>query len=862
MRVAPPTRTLWRASSLRNGLYHALLSLTFLGQAILVFAQTPATQESLSATSTVPSSSIATQLKEPIARQPSAQSRPPSGFDFSQPETMVFDLYLADVFQGAMVVRYTEQWFEIEDPADAIGQLKGVKHVEELGKLLQGRIERSREIAGVGSVRYNLRNFSVVLALDPSYLEEQSLDLSSKLPDPENKFSLQQDLFTSGSQSLRGSSNNESSITHMSMASVGRYYTKVNGTAATGQPYDMRSAYAGATVSDFSMDGGLLESEGNSFAQSLSYAGGRLQTSKAMLSSQGVLQGSKLEVFVPSRAEVQFFRSGQMISVQVLDFGLREIDTSYFPEGNYDVEIVIKEDNGTTTRENRYFSKSGFLAVRSIPVFTFGLGGARTELHLNESPLYEASVRWRALDNAELFASLSGVDNMAVTEFGTRAVLGDNVRMGSSMGLSNKGGFGVGMNGNATLWGFSGHASFVKTLISDNSNDSSAQRTSGTRDYSGNLDQLDSKREAISGGIRTAVGPLDLNFVYSRYFTPAQDFQNTTNSASTTDQKELTYAWGPRLIWHILRGKEQSLSLQLEDFRTDSGRRDGVWLAYQLNFGKGYSLSSSARAAHEDGYDNAYSTNTLSWDGRGSAKQGTKAKLSSDYESIGQSGGRSNFWTNQGTLDYVGSYLSGGAFLRDVGAAGSGQTTAGGNARSGFMVDSEGGVSVASSPGEGGVFIARVDSDTPDAIFDVVVNGQVVEKVKSGRQAAISLAPFRTYSISVRPAEESDLVDLDAKVYHLTFFPGNIIRKEWQAKRILIAVGRILDKDGNPIPHQRIRGARDYSFTEDDGSFQAEISGDETLSIQSSQYSCSLSLPLPEDANKQYLHDFGNVICK
>ena len=37
-------------------------------------------------------------------------------------ETTVFDLYLSDNFQGSILVRYTEDWFEIDDPRDIADQ--------------------------------------------------------------------------------------------------------------------------------------------------------------------------------------------------------------------------------------------------------------------------------------------------------------------------------------------------------------------------------------------------------------------------------------------------------------------------------------------------------------------------------------------------------------------------------------------------------------------------------------------------------------------------------------------------------------------------------------------------------------------
>jgi len=152
-----------------------------------------------------------------------------------------------------------------------------------------------------------------------------------------------------------------------------------------------------------------------------------------------------------------------------------------------------------------------------------------------------------------------------------------------------------------------------------------------------------------------------------------------------------------------------------------------------------------------------------------------------------------------------------------------------------------------------------VESDTTRSGFDVVVNGIVKDIVRPGRKSVLGLAPYRIYSVSVRPVKTADLVVYDSRVERLVLFPGNIIKKSWAAHKVFIALGRIVDPQGRPIAFQRIKGTEEYTITEEDGTFQAELSGFEKLYIESSQHRCSITLPELEDV--QYFAEIGDLVC-
>ena len=350
------------------------------------------------------------------------------------PESTIFDLYLSESFQGSILASYTESWFQIDNPQDVLEQLRGLKTTDKLVDLCSGRIGKVKSIEGIGSIRYDLNTFRIVLKLESSFFETKKLDLMQRLPDPENKFSLQQAMSVYANGSIDEANIGKGTLAHRTTASVGRYYGITNGSFVREDRYVMSEASAGGIVSDFSIRGGLLETQGQTFGRSAEYAGVKVETSKDIILSQQLLRGSALKVFIPARARVRFLRGDQLLSVQILDFGLQEVDTSDFPDGSYDVDILIEEDNGATSRERKFFTKSSFLAIQSKPIYTLAFGAIRNQLDILSSHMIgQAGVRWRAARALEVNASLYGTDQASLAELGALTMYGDTIL---GMGLS------------------------------------------------------------------------------------------------------------------------------------------------------------------------------------------------------------------------------------------------------------------------------------------------------------------------------------------------------------------------------------------------------------------------------------------
>ena len=146
------------------------------------------------------------------------------------------------------------------------------------------------------------------------------------------------------------------------------------------------------------------------------------------------------------------------------------------------------------------------------------------------------------------------------------------------------------------------------------------------------------------------------------------------------------------------------------------------------------------------------------------------------------------------------------------------------------------------------------------SIYSVIINDMKYSEVKANTPTLIALSPYKTYKIRIEATEDSDLTEYDNKSKYITLFPGNIGKLTWDVKNVFVGIGVLLDKDNNPICHQKIKGISDYVYTEDDGTFQANLTGEEKLYVKSSKYDCKIKLPKYDESD--IVVDFGNIVCK
>lgn len=775
-------------------------------------------------------------------------------------EGTVFDIYLSDAFKGAILARYTEDWFEIEDPEDLLTQLPELKQKDKVRELLSGRIDKVRDLPEVGSVRYDLRTFRIILLLKPEFLPARANTLTNRLPDPESKFSMQQYFGGAGAFNVRDTDLMSGSFTHETLASVGRYASRIYGTAIKDGEYRITQGSVGGVFDDYQFGVGLLQTTGQTFSGSADFTGVRFETSPEMLLDREQSYGSKLQIFVPSRARVEFFWGSRLLSVQFLDFGVQDVDTRSFPVGSYSVDVVIHEENGNVVQQRYFFIKSSFLGVSGSPTFSLQAGAARDQLDTYSIPLYQGNIRWRPLAWMETGAALGGTDEFTVGELLANAYIYD-LRLGGSYSMSSEGRRGISGNADFRLWRFGLYGNVRHTLDPEiRSGDQDSGDTLPPRDEVERImDGLSREESSVSAGITTALDPFYFTFSYNRnLFAPNRQI-SPEDIGIAPEEEVRTYkeSWGPTVTWRLYSSRNSALTLNSSYIRTDQERNFFTYLSYTYRFSPQFYMDTQYRVENrESGTDSALLSN-VTWD-RMLNERGWRAAYTNES---GRFDGDNRF-DNQLAYQYEGSYLRSAAFIRDTERKDSDSTTAGLNVGSSFLIDQDGNLTIGSAERSGAVLIAEIESASTDSEFEILLNDQVVARLKAGTQIAFGVSPFARYVLSIRPAVDADIVKYDSTSFDVTVFPGNIVRRKWSAEKVFIVLGKVVDSQGNPITQQRIKGTAEYSVSEEDGTFQAEVTGKEGLYIDSKRYHCRFDMAFPKEELPDFILDVGTVVCK
>jgi hypothetical protein len=772
----------------------------------------------------------------------------------AEAESTVFDLYLSDKFQGAVVASYTEEWLEIEDPQDAVSQIAEIKdRKKDVEDLLSGRIKKQRSVEGVGHVYFDLSTFRIVVNPDSSLVKGRDIGLGkNRIGEPESGWAAQQTFGVSAFRNnLVESTGSSSAVTHRGLLSYGDVFLKTNGYLAQDQPYQLNEGRLGTVAGDFQVSGGLLQMASQGYTPSLRFAGAQFETAEFLFLDNDAARGSRFEIFVPSRSTVRFYREGQLLSAQVLDFGLQEIDTSSFPQGAYDVTVVITDSAGKETTETRFFTKAGFLASRARPVVYFGAGAVRDFLTLLDTPLAQGGLRMRVSDYFDFGIGAASTDETAVANFSLNGLY-ELVRIGFDGAASPQGGYGIGTAAGFTLFGVS---------------------------VTGRVAHADGQDNAVPSDTPAPVLP---SFIPAQALVPTEliiqtqttqslfiarsisDFDFRYNiQANKVGQSERRYTNGPSIDWRIVSGFVNQLRARVADYDTESGKQQFAQLFYSYRLSPRWNLNAQLLQRWQTESDEAlvlvganYSSQTpagMTGSQHQFTEEARRTKVQDDTVKTLTTSIISNLTTEYANLN---------GFARGVNVSeGENVQAFGANGESTFFLSNEGAIDVAHPPQNECVFVAEVAGNMlgDEEEFDVLVNGQRQGTVSAQERAIVSLSPYRTYKVSLAASEKSGLVDYDATTYEVTLFPGNVVKRQWQVDKVFVLLGRLLDGDGNPIVRERIKGARGYGFTEDDGTFQIEVTGSETLVVDSKRKKCTIDIKFPEAP--EYVFDAGDVLC-
>jgi outer membrane usher protein FimD/PapC len=773
-------------------------------------------------------------------------------------ERTLFDLYASDAFSGGILANYTEEWCEVDDPIGALEQLPNIveSKVEDAISLLIGKIKKTKVVEGVGKVLCDIYTFRLVIELEPQFFKAESRGLPGYLPAPESGFSFQQNVGVAATREVAGDTN--AAFTHRTVIGSGRYYGRFNGAGTQDGDYELLEASGYGYVGDFEIGTGFLETTGQTFTNSLQFAGVRVRTSDGVLLNPQDGRGSILEVFIPSRSRVEFYRAGRLLTVQMLDFGLQEINTTRFPQGSYDVDIVITETNGNVTRDRKFFTKSGFLTIRGRPSYDFQVGLLREEFSLETTPVVFGGVQWRASDHFDLNGSLYATDELGVGQAQISGLYRDTFFQGATSVSSNGD---VGVNGNIAAGiaqGLTVSLSGAKTLkVSESSAQPIATPTPTPDplappelipDRQRSRELFFQDRTLYLARVRKGFGRLEIDYQVQ---------------GEQVGDGVLRRTRGPSFGLQTYDDGKNFVRLNGNFYETEAGSaRSGV-INYRRRINSQWNVNAQVGYYDRDVQDEIVGLLTVDYNEQRRAMYASKLSLSSEVRersALSSDSNQGTVFSNQVSGDYGGDHFYGRGFFRSQEGDSAGSSSFGLNLESAILLGNDGSAAISYPMAQEAVFIANLKGNVPGTKFDLFLNDQRYDTISAGKRSAVSVPPFQVYRVSIQPTDPNELIDYDTTTYSISFFPGNVIERTWEVTQVTIVLGRLLDKDGVPIALQRIKGTREYVATDDLGYFQAELAGDEQLLVERDGVSCTIILPQYEPG--EYFYELGDVTCE
>jgi hypothetical protein len=753
----------------------------------------------------------------------------PAGFEalFEEQETLV-DVYFADLFLTTVRARFTPDQITFLEPEAIITRIPDLLDRDAVLEQLRLQQSTNQEMrcyykgqkncgtlnAEIASVIFNPDSFRADIFVNPDLLAVSTLSRDKFLPPSSAEFSLLQNFnyAFSGTDGRLTDNSNLYSLTSLgyrqnSVKMVSNYtdneYFNIQ-TLAYQRDWDAQRLQLGYFLTD---------NQGLRFAREYEIAGARFGTALDMREDLRQTSGNEIQVFLQSRGEVAIFKDNRLISSRIYDAGNQVLDTSDLPGGAYNVEIRINDSGGERT-ETQFYVKNNRLPPLDMPLYFVEVG----ELTVPKLK--------QALPN--------GVSEYLIRGGINKRISPSNVLVGGLSGTMNETMGEIGWFGIGRLYELS-----LNTAIATGS------RYGFSTDFRVNLyrswlvgnyrqiwgDEADIVEQVNLMGFVKEQATLNLNVPINE-----SRLQFTARYIDAPGQAAVdTYSLG----WDmpLLRSRNSNLRFNLQ-YTYDSGQ-NFVFATLRWRLGKdNWTFNVDPQYVHEDslaGTDNYLrGTANANWDSRDMWRSNLRTNINATRDLHAHSLGANMDWAgNLGRMRVGAEHIE-----ADAGSA----SVYNGNLATSFTV-ADGSFALGGENQNQSAVMVDVRGADSELSFDVLINGGRRGVVKAGKKSLITLRPFESYTVRLRP-RGSSFVYFEDKEHTVTLYPGNVVKLAWDVDQVDIVFGRLVDQNNQAIANALLHGVAGLATTDESGIFQAEIKqGTKQIKVETRDSSCQLELP-------------------
>jgi len=507
-------------------------------------------------------------------------------------------------------------------------------------------------------------------------------------------------------------------------------------------------------------------------------------------------------VFLAERATIEVYRDGKLIDVANYEAGNQQLNTERLPQGTYDIELAINEGGAIRTETHRLVKDSRLPdSDEAFIQYTVGeiVDNRAGEFDTTGQVVARAMVRKRLASSiAAGVGALYDGENAYLETTSNWIGRYHQLGFGGFAGEHRSGGF---FNGELRLGSFSIFGDY--------------RELSGDEDPNLYLSLLGPSRisQNISAQLRLFGGSL----IY-------RDIKNSIDGQLTERSKGLTYRRS------LYSGNGHHLFFNGEYTQRESGDHTVVGLSYQWR-----PNSTSFYSARSE-YDRRDTTSRY------------RNNIQASWYSLNNSFGdvRNSFRATEtdgdGKYGFAGDIKShwGNAYYNIDQSFGSTDDTSYSARLNWSTVITPDGVEVGGKDVQRSSIVVQIEGGRDD-LFDLKVNGRVIDRVRGSSARILNLIPYRDYQVSVTPVES--VYTLSRRDQYVTLYPGNVQVLKWQATKIVSLIGQLYMGD-SPLANARIVSKGVYGQTDADGWFQFDLSDElRELEFSAGDTRCSVLIP-------------------
>ena len=771
----------------------------------------------------------------------------PEGFeDLAGPQTNQVDVYLHNKHLISTLATYDLETLQFQNPAAVVELIEDLIDPQVILKALSEPLKNNTELLCLQHVKndtcgtlepniigiiFDDSRFRVDIFINSLQLKAKTIEQTKFLPLADKKLSTFHMFNLNGSGTDSTEDRFNAQATSLVAYGDGRLHMQSNYT--NNEDFVIDELSLQKDNQGWEAEAGIFDTDTNSsnFLPQQDILGFRVKTSTNTRTDLDVTSGTPIFIFLSQRSRVEVFKDSRLIDAQFYDAGNRQLDTSRFPDGAYQISVRIREENGRERAEEYFFVRSFALPQDQEPHY-FVEAGKINEVEqdstlpdTSDNHLIHAGVSVRLKENLALNAELANTNNQSMAQIGFIHIA-------------------AGMQTQADVM-----------VTTENDWGVSLRENLATKNYTLNLD-LRYLREGDSN-----LNTDDFDFV-----------SNSFTQASTALTHELL---GGRAFWryrHIDQGnlpKSETYSFTYRrplyrqghyqfdwdfDLNKDS---DDYLIGARVNFtyrkqkhifrvNPEYQVSKQNNEQEESLLGDAswqYTTQDPKY-GR------LQSRVFHDQEDSFSATGinirsESKFGLNQIELSNTND---------------SGEDIFGYSLRSQFGIASNfKSLSIGGSHYNTSAIIVDLTGEPEGDKFEVFIDRQSVGYAEVGEKTVFPLPPYQTYEVNIAPRSESFVTYRD-NIRQVTLYPGNVNTLSWKINRVLIFIGQAKNPDGTPVKNARIENGRAFSGTDERGWFQVEMNKVDSLQLKKPDGN-KCKIELGEYDATEDIHVFNTLIC-